>query len=170
MKSTLLLPCGRPKAPFSGATHHAQIAKWQNDLKSYLTRQGLKYTNQRWQIAEIILSTGGHLDAQALVEKVKEKHPAIGSATVYRSIKVLCEASILKESLRDAEGKVFYELFDTHHHDHLVCMDCGEIFEFHDEKIEERQNSVARKMSFSPESHRHVVYARCQLRGQRQTR
>lgn len=158
-----LLPCGRIKAQPSAPTAK-QLEIWQSQLRAYLTRMGLKYTLQRWKIAELILSTGGHLDAQALVDQVRKRHSGIGVATVYRSIKVLCDASILKESLVDAQGRVFYELFDDDHHDHLICLDCSEIFEFHDPKIETLQSGAAQKMNFEQVGHRHVVYAHCKLK------
>lgn len=161
LDSKKILPCGRPKALPAVQPSSQQLKLWQNQLKSYLVSQGLKYTEQRWKIAELILSTGGHLDAQALVEQVKKKHSGIGAATVYRSIKVLCDAAILRESLVDADGRVVYELSSEKHHDHIICLDCGEIFEFHDEKIESQQSAVVDKMKFQEIRHRHVVYAHC---------
>jgi Fur family ferric uptake transcriptional regulator len=156
------LPCGRPKPlPTNPPPSAKQFEVWRNQLKDYLVSQGLKFTEQRWKIAELILSTGGHLDAQALVEQVKKRHAGIGAATVYRSIKVLCDAAILKESLIDVKGRVFYELFDKQHHDHIICLDCGEIFEFHDQKIESQQSAVVQKMQFEEVGHRHIVYTRC---------
>ncbi len=155
------LPCGRSKPAAAAPPTLKQFEVWRTQLKNYLIVQGLKYTEQRWKIAELILSTGGHLDAQALVEQVKKRHSAIGAATVYRSIKVLCDALILKESLTDSKGRVFYELFDKHHHDHVICMDCNEIFEFYDPKIEIQQSSVIQKMQFEEIGHRHIVYTHC---------
>jgi Fur family ferric uptake transcriptional regulator len=156
-----ILPCGRQAAPAPAAPKPERMAEWQKLLREYLSGQGLKYSEQRWKIAETILASGGHLDAQSLVERVKEQHPGIGAATVYRSIKVLCDAHILKESLMDSAGKVIYELFDDDHHDHIVCVDCGEIFEFHNDKIESLQNSITREMHFSQVKHRHVIYVHC---------
>ncbi len=138
-----------------------QFENWQKQLKTYLVSEGLKYTDQRWKIAELILSTGGHLDAQALVDQVRKRYSGIGAATVYRTIKVLCDAAILKESLTDSTGRAFYELFDDRHHDHVICRDCGEIFEFHDQKIESLQSAVIEKMGFEEVGHRHVIYAHC---------
>jgi Fur family ferric uptake transcriptional regulator len=162
--SSPFLPCGRPRSLEAKSPTQELLDVWQNQLKSYLIAQGLKYTRQRWKIAELILMTGGHLDAQALVEQVKKKHSGIGAATVYRSIKILCDASILKESLTDASGRVVYELFDHDHHDHIVCLDCDEIFEFHDEQIESQQSAVVQKLDFKEVRHRHVVYAHCSFK------
>lgn len=159
-----VLPCGRPKVCEANQPSPELLEVWKNQLRGYLISQGLKYTHQRWKIAELILMTGGHLDAQALVEQVKKMHHGIGASTVYRSIKVLCDASILKESLTDANGRVVYELFEHGHHDHIVCLDCDEIFEFHDEKIELQQSAVIQELDFREVRHRHVVYAHCSYR------
>jgi Fur family transcriptional regulator, ferric uptake regulator len=156
-------PCGRPSArPVTAAPKPQKLLEWQQQLRTYLSEQNLKYSEQRWKIAELILSTSGHLDAQNLVEQVKQQHPGIGAATVYRNLKVLCEAKILKESLVDAHGRVVYELFDDDHHDHIVCTDCGEIFEFHNDRIEALQNGLIRDMKFSQVKHRHVIYVKCE--------
>lgn len=160
-KRARTLPCGRPAPEHPGAPAAARLEEWHKQLREYLAGQGLKYSEQRWKIAELILSTGGHLDAQGVVDRVKQKHPDIGAATVYRNLKVLCDARILKESLNDASGRVIYELFDDEHHDHIICTDCGEIFEFHSDKIESLQNTVVRGMQFSEVRHRHVIYAKC---------
>ena len=161
MTSKKTLPCGRSKPDRTHLQSSTQILKWQKQLRDYLTSCDLKYTEQRWKIAELILSTGGHLDAQQLVERVHEVHSGIGAATVYRTIKVLCSALILRESLTDIDGKVYYELYDQSHHDHIFCLDCKQIFEFHDDKIESLQEAVLEKMDFQEIGHRHVVYAHC---------
>lgn len=158
------LPCGRFIEKQLLTPTEEQLEIWKRQLKRYLVSHQLKYTEQRWKIAELILSTGGHMDAQALVDQVRKKHSKIGSATVYRNIKVLCDARILRESLVDSNGRILYELFDSRHHDHIVCMDCGEIFEFHDQKIESLQSATLEKMNFQEVSHSHVVYAHCKFK------
>ncbi|MCM2279092.1 MAG: transcriptional repressor [Oligoflexia bacterium] len=161
------LPCGRPAPAEHDAPKAAKLEEWQGRLRAYLSGKGLKYSEQRWKIAELILSTGGHLDAQGLVERVKKAHPGIGAATVYRSIKVLCDARILKESLSDSQRRVIYELFDDEHHDHIVCTDCGAIFEFHSEKIEAAQNAILEEQQFTQTKHRHVIYAKCAYKAEK---
>lgn len=158
------LPCGRPRSMARPIPSSVQLDAWKRQLKDFLTREGLKFTEQRWKIAALILSSEGHLDAQNLVEQVRKKHQGIGAATVYRSIKVLCSAGILKESLTDADGKVFYELDAEGHHDHIVCVNCGEIFEFFDPKIESLQKTVTQDLGFEEIRHRHVIYAECNYR------
>ena len=157
------LPCGRmiPPTPIG---HGSPKSHWKAQLEEYVISQGLRRSDQRWKIAEAILSVAEHLSAQEIVSLIQKKHPGIGAATVYRNIKVLCDALILKESLTDARGHVVYEIFDKAHHDHIVCLDCGEIFEFHDNEIERLQEKIIRKQNFDEVRHRHVVYANCSLK------
>ena len=162
MKGLQKAKCGRPLPAHSEGTD-LELQECQARLRTYLTKAGLKFTEQRWNIAKLILSTGGHLSAQELVEQVRRVNPGIGPATVYRTIKVLCDADVLKESLSGPSGTVYYEAYYEKHHDHIVCMDCGEIFEFNDEQIESRQKTVSQKMDFEEDGHRHVIFARCAL-------
>lgn len=157
------LPCGRPWPVKSEVRPTVKLKEWKDKLDAYLAEKKLKNSEQRWKVAEIILLNGGHIDAQTLVEHVKTQHPEIGAATVYRTINLLLDASILKESLIDSSGRSVYEvLLDDHeHHDHIVCVDCGNIFEFHNDRIESLQNSIVGEMDFVPVRHRHVIYVNC---------
>jgi Fur family ferric uptake transcriptional regulator len=156
-----ILPCGRPVPPAPPPPDEATLEVWKQRLRDYLSGKGLKWTDQRWTIANLILTTGGHLDAQDIVARVKAVEPGIGAATVYRNIKVLCEAGLLEDSHRSQDGRTLYELPDEHHHDHIVCQDCNEIFEFHDDAIENLQEKIAKDFGFRLEGHRHLIQGRC---------
>ncbi len=152
-------PCGRPiPQPATGP-------EWQRKLKEHLVANGLKHSDQRTAIAEVVLGgIPGHFSTQDVVRIVQKRHPGIGAATVYRNIKTLVEAGLVKETLLDDQGRTVFELADGDgtHHDHIVCADCGAIFEFAEERIEALQEAVTTSMSFSPLHHRHVIYARCE--------
>jgi len=158
---TRILPCGRPLPATPPPPSEEVVELWQKRLRDYLSAQHLKWTDQRWTIARLILTSGGHLDSQDIVERVKAIEPGIGAATVYRNIKVLCEAGLLEDSHRSQDGRTLYELPDEHHHDHIVCKDCNEIFEFHDEGIENLQLKIAKGLGFRVEGHRHLIEGRC---------
>ena len=123
----------------------------------------LRSTPQREKVAELIFAKKSHVEVQTLIKEVQSKYPDIGPATVYRSVNTLCEAGLLHESLQSHSGVTLYEAHEEEHHDHLVCMDCGEIFEFHDESIEDAQNKAIKKMGFNQAKHKHVIYAKCAL-------
>ncbi len=161
------LPCGRAVGGGSPKEKHEDPKRfeiWHAELKLYLENNGLKYSEQRWKIAKTILERRGHFNAQEIVQEVLKAHPGIGPATVYRNLKLLCEARILKETLVDAQGVVIFETYQELHHDHIVCLDCNEIFEFHDSNIESLQETVTKEMMFTEVRHRHIIYAKCQYK------
>ncbi len=165
-KNVATLPCGRPLPQTSYAAVAAQNATdaWKEKLQSHLAKAGLKQSEQRTKIVDLIISQQRHFTTQDMVRRVQTKFPGIGAATVYRNISLLLEAKILKETLIGDGRESVYELYDGEHHDHIVCLDCGQIFEFHEEAIEELQEKVTEKMGFQASRHRHVIYGHCDYR------
>ena len=159
--SSKFLPCGRPKTFQHKAPSPEKIEELKARLREYLTKSHLKFTDQRWSIAQTIINTGGHLDAQQIVENVRQGDSTIGPATVYRTLKVLCDADILEKTHQEVGGRILYELPDEEHHDHIICLDCREIVEFHNDEIESEQQRLAKKLNFELKAHRHVIYAHC---------
>ena len=142
---------------------NAVQAAWRETLSEYLKKEGLRSTGQREKVAEIAFHHGSHFEIQTLAREVQLIYPEISPATVYRSVKTLCDAGLLNETLQSKTGVTLYETTDAEHHDHVVCMDCGEIFEFHDEGMESAQEKAVAKLHFEPLSHKHVIYAKCGL-------
>lgn len=136
---------------------------WQERLSQYLQSHALNQSESRNKIIEVILSEDRHFNSGDLVKWVQARYPSIGAATVYRNLPLLVNAEILQETLTDDQGQKVYEIADDDHHDHIVCLDCDQIFEFHDEAIEKAQDRVIRAQDFNPVRHRHVIYAHCQL-------
>ena len=160
------LPCGRAapskpkgqKVPFGLPKQKS----WQNKLDSYLASNELNQSESRNKLMALLLEQTEHFTIQEFIKKVSEKHPAIGTATVYRNIPILVEVGVLKETLTDNSGQKVYELADDDHHDHIVCLDCNHIFEFHDNGIEAAQDRVSQGLRFAPVKHRHVIFAKCE--------
>lgn len=164
-KKTRTLPCGRP-VPVEAQSNGADLEQSRGVLRKYLTEKGLKQSGAREQVLEAAL-TLRHFTGSALLNRVRQKFPSIGPATVYRSLPLFVEAGIIRESLADESGLSVYEISGEDHHDHILCLDCGELIEFVDEEIEKRQNKVAASLKFSPVQHRHVIHARCLYKGGR---
>lgn len=157
------LKCGRPLPKQSARNLHArEDDHWKSILSDYGERKGLKRSDSRAAIADIIMNMHGHFSAQDVVRQVQDKHVSIGAATVYRTIALLHDAGLLRETLIDEEGSTIYEISDGDHHDHIVCVDCGQIMEFYDERIEVLQKQINEGLKFAEIRHRHVIYARCE--------
>ena len=128
-------------------------------LAVYLAQHGLKHTRQRDAILESFLAAKGHITSEELHERVHGDHPEIGAATVYRTLKLLCEAEIAN-SIHFRDGVTLYEPQHAHH-DHLICSGCGEIVEFESDVIEEEQLKIAARYGYRLTRHRHHLFGFC---------
>ncbi len=132
-----------------------------SQFHAYLAKKGLKSTRQRDVIAERFFATDGHTTIEELLALAREDAPKVGYATVYRTLKLLTECGLAAER-RFGEGQTTYETAgDTEHHDHLICLECGHVLEFHNEEIEREQERVARSFGFNVVRHRHELYGLC---------
>jgi Fur family ferric uptake transcriptional regulator len=128
-------------------------------LTRYLEDHHLKHTKQREAILEAFLEATGHVTSEDLYQRIRGKHPNIGFTTVYRTMKLLCEAGLANERHFDG-GVTRYEI-QHEHHDHLVCTKCGRIIEFECSMIESAQDEIARRYGFRLLRHRHELYGHC---------
>jgi len=153
-------PCGRkPQSPTSRPKDRQKALIRQ--FQSYVRSQDLRHSAPREEIASIIVSLAGHFTANDMVSKIQSQSPSLGTATIYRTIPLLVDAGLLSRSRIDPDGGAVYEVEGGSHHDHIVCLDCGLIEEFHNDSIEREQSSIVQKAGFRAESHRHVIFGRC---------
>lgn len=132
-----------------------------NIFGEYISRNGLKNTPQRRVIVEVFFKQGKHLTTEELYNVVRETDANIGQATVYRTLKLLCEAGLAKEQ-HFGESTARYEpIEDDSHHDHLICTACGKNIEVIDEDIERLQEDLAKRHGFSLTSHRMILFGVC---------
>jgi Fur family ferric uptake transcriptional regulator len=119
----------------------------------HIQNAGLKRTAQRDLILEVFLRTEQHLSSEDLYRLVQKEDPSIGQTTVYRTLKLLTEAGLARE-VRFGDGRTHYEHNYKHqHHDHMICLECGEIIEFYSEKLEAIQDAIADKHGFEVKQH-----------------
>lgn len=130
-------------------------------FEDYIYGKNLKHSEQRTHIMEAFLGVERHLTVDELYAIVKEKHPSIGFATIYRTVKLFCDCGICSE-LRFDDGTIRYEhLYGHEHHDHLICTECGKFEEVVDAEIEKLQDRLAKKSGFVLRKHRLQLYGVC---------
>ena len=130
-------------------------------LEEHMAKKGLRSTDQRRLIVDTFFRAPNHISIEELLAQVREKEPKVGYATVYRTLKLLTECGVAHER-RFGDGLTRYELADdTSHHDHLICVECGDIVEFEEPRIETLQEEVATKYGFDLKSHKHEMYGVC---------
>jgi Fur family ferric uptake transcriptional regulator len=128
-------------------------------LAEYLEKHNLKHTKQREAILAVFVEASGHITSEQIYQRVRDTHPTIGYTTVYRTMKLLCEAGLASERHFE-DGVTRYEI-EHEHHDHLVCVRCGKIIEFECAMIEQTQQEIAQRYGFSVLRHRHELYGHC---------
>ena len=126
-----------------------------------LKNTGLKATFPRLKILEIFQAgKQRHMTAEDVFRVLLEERSDIGLATVYRVLMQFEQAGLLNRNNFES-GKAVYEINEGQHHDHLVCLDCGQVEEFYDAEIERRQNAVAELKGFAIADHSLSIYANC---------
>ena len=126
-------------------------------LEELCKKRGVRLTEQRKIIAQVMTSSSDHPDVDELHKRVNKLDSKISIATVYRTVKLFEEAGVV--SKHDFKGgKARYEKSPEEHHDHLIDVNSGEIIEFVDEDIELLQKKVADKLGYTLVDHRLELY------------
>jgi Fur family ferric uptake transcriptional regulator len=134
-------------------------------FEEYIRSKNLRHSGQRTQILDVFLKTERHLTAEELHRLVQKKNPSIGTATVYRTMKLLSDSGLCRELKLD-DGSTRYEhLYGHEHHDHLVCTGCGTLVEVLDPEIEKLQEKLARAHGFRIRAHKLELYGICKKCG-----
>jgi Fe2+ or Zn2+ uptake regulation protein len=98
-------------------------------LQDALRSAGRRLTSQRRLILKVLEESDGHLDADALHDRVKTRDPDVSLATVYRTLAVLREIGMVEEH-RLGEDHGHYEAVRQEPHYHFTCLHCGKVIEF----------------------------------------
>jgi len=123
-----------------------------------LKEAGLKVTSPRLKILSLLqLPENQHLSAEDLYKKLLDQGDEVGVATVYRVLNQFDDAGIVTRHHFEG-GKSVFELTHQEHHDHLVCLKCGEVIEFNDDLIEQQQKLIAAKYGIKLTNHSLYLY------------
>jgi len=132
---------------------------------SELKKAGLKVTHPRRQILRLLETTDKkHMTADDIYRALVDHGEDIGLATVYRVLAQFESAHLVRKHLFDdgtgRSKQACYELDEGDNHDHMVCLETGEVAEFFDEAIEKRQEEIAAEHGYEIVDHSMVLYVR----------
>ena len=126
-----------------------------------LKKAGLKITEPRLTILSLMQEhKNEHFSAEDVYKILLDQGSEIGLATVYRVLNQFDEAHILIRHNFEGNKSVF-ELAPTEHHDHIICEDCGIVFEFSDNIIEQRQREISQQYGIKLKAHSLYLYGKC---------
>jgi len=129
-------------------------------LVEALRKEGLRFTEQRKFIWDEITSSDDHREAEDIFLSLRKKNINVSRATVYRTIDVLVKNNLVRKlDIGDAPSK-YENKIDSHHHDHMICLETGDIIEFYNEELENLQDEIAKKHGYKVIKHVHQLFVK----------
>ena len=132
-------------------------------FRSFLAARGLRLTNQRIAILDAAVNQPAHFTAEQLLDAARAIDDSVSRATVYRSLPILTECTLLREVDVGTGNKFYVANRDTAptQHAQVLCLNCDKIFEISAPFMEWYGASVSSKLGLEPVSQRLQVHARC---------
>ncbi len=131
-------------------------------LEQHLKSSGkLRSTSERFAVLDAVLQSQGHFDADDLYYRMITSGTKVSKATVYNTLELLKECGLVSK-YRFAEKTSRYEkAFGKPHHHHMICLQCGDIIEFVNDRLERIQEDVCSEKSFTPQSITLQIFGTC---------
>ncbi len=127
-------------------------------LEEQCTKKGMRMTEQRRVIAQVMEAAEDHPDVEELYRRAAAIDPRISLSTVYRTLNLFEEAGLVtKHDFKD--GRARFEPIPDEHHDHLIDIRTGKVIEFRNEEIEAIQDLIAKRLGYRLVDHRLELYA-----------
>lgn len=128
----------------------------------YLREQGLPVTRQREAVAEVVFSSEGHLSVEEIEHWLRRGGRQIGKATIYRTLDLLVKSELVEEhDFNEGFKRYEHRLSRQPEHEHLICLECGQVMEFKSEEVENIKERIMVGYGFRPIRHRLEIYGLC---------
>ena len=138
-----------------------QLEEVRRIFSAYLKDHSQRQTPERFAILEEIYATKAHFDADELYLRLKQKEVRVSRATVYNTLDLLIDCDLVVRHQFGSKQAKYERAYSFWQHDHLICMDCNELFEFCDPRIQSIQEMVADIFKFDIKHHSLHMYGRC---------
>jgi Fur family ferric uptake transcriptional regulator len=138
--------------------HDDHVARAEPSLEEQCVQKGMRMTDQRRVIAQVVEGALDHPDVEELHRRAAAIDAKISLSTVYRTVNLFEEAGLVtKHDFKD--GRARFEPIPDEHHDHLIDIRSGKVIEFRNEEIEAIQELIAKRLGYRLVDHRLELYA-----------
>jgi Fur family transcriptional regulator, ferric uptake regulator len=138
-----------------------KLASARSTFSDFLRDKGLRQTPERFKVFDEVYSTNDHFDADELYVRLKSNNVNVSRATVYNSLELLLECDlVVRHQFGDKQAK-YERSFSFRQHDHLICTECGELFEFCDPRLQSVQEMVSEVFDFEISHHSLHMFGTC---------
>ena len=132
-----------------------------SDFKDVLKKEGLKVTPQRIAVLEEIIKDKGHRESEDIYMAIKSRKTHVSRATVYRTLDILVQNGFARKLVIGNQKAKYEKKIGKKHHDHMICIETGEIIEFYNDEIEKIQEEIAKHHQFKLQQHIHQLFGLC---------
>ncbi len=140
----------------------SQIAPARETFERYLKKENYRITPERFTILDAVMESEGHFDAEELYFILKSGGKKVSRATVYNTLELLLDSGLISK-YRFGENQSRYEkIHGRAHHHHLICLSCGDIIEFTNEKLNKMATDICKVNKFRPNTTSFQVYGTCE--------
>ncbi len=137
-------------------------------FRRHLREQHLPVTRQRDLVAQAVLLSDEHLSVEAIQRHLQERGERVGLATIYRTLEVLVESGLVRAHDFGEGFKRYEPKAQQAGHEHLICIRCGRVVEFQNERLERMLPIIADEHAFQHARHRVEIYGVCRECRQRE--
>jgi Fur family ferric uptake transcriptional regulator len=127
----------------------------------FLNERGQRLTRERMIILRRVFSCRGHFDPETLYLQMRRSGLKASRASVYRTLNLLRECGLVERVRKTEQGSVYEYTFGHRHHDHMLCMGCGNMIEFYSADLERLQEELCAKQGFQGKNHSLEIRGYC---------
>ncbi|MCS7082891.1 MAG: transcriptional repressor [Bacteroidetes bacterium] len=130
-------------------------------FRTYIQRKNLRQTPERFAVLEEVYAIDGHFDADELFLRLRQKGSTVSRATVYNTLELLRECNLVTRHQFGRNQAKYERSYGYRQHDHLICLDCGQVLEFCDPRLQDIQQLVEEVYHFEVTHHSLELYGHC---------